>query len=101
METIDDLLQYFEREAIKKADKGFMSERIRRFVRQYYTETRNARVVVGALYKTYQTVAGEDVKESYFRNVIKKAWTTEIDEAGIEWVDLNKQKKLRLRKRKA
>lgn len=100
METVDDLIKYFEEEAIKKADKGFLSERIRRFVREYYSEYRESPVVVYALFNTYKRKYGEEVKDSYFRGVIEKAWTTFVDENGIQWVHLNKQKKLRLRKRK-
>lgn len=42
-----------------------------------------------------------EIKDAYFRNTVVKAWVTYIDENGIQWVELNKQKKLRLRKRKA
>lgn len=41
-----------------------------------------------------------EVKDSYFRNILKKAWKVEIDKDGIQWVNLNNQKKLRLRKQK-
>jgi len=41
-----------------------------------------------------------EVKDSYFRNIIKKAWTVYIDKNGIQWVNLDTQKKLRLRKQK-
>ncbi|MFA5248416.1 MAG: hypothetical protein WC877_00920 [Dehalococcoidales bacterium] len=100
METVDDLIKYFEEEAIKKADKGFLSERIRRFVREYYSEYHESPVVVYALFNTYKRKYGEEVKDSYFRGVIEKAWITYVDENGVQWVNLDKQKKLRLRKRK-
>jgi hypothetical protein len=41
-----------------------------------------------------------EVKDSYFRNILKKAFKVEIDKEGIQWVHLNNQKKLRLRKQK-
>ena len=100
METVDDLIKYFEEEALKKADKGFLSERIRRFVREYYSEYHESPVVVYALFNTYKRKYGEEVKDSYFRGVIEKAWITYVDENGVQWVSLDKQKKLRLRKRK-
>lgn len=101
MEPVDDLIEYFESEAKKKADKGFLSERIRNFAREYYKRTRKAKVIVWALYNAYTESTGETVKDSYFRGVIEKAWITEVDnDTGIQYVDLSKQKKLRLRKRK-
>lgn len=100
METVDDLIKYFEEEAIKKADKGFLSERIRRFVREYYTEYHETPVVVYALFNTFKRTCEDEVKDSYFRGVVEKAWQTYIDDNGVQWVHLNKQKKLRLRKRK-
>lgn len=101
MEPVDDLIEYFEYEARKKADKGFLSERIRKFTREYYTRTRKSRVIVWALYNAYTESTNETVKESYFRGVIEKAWITDVDnDTGIQYVDLSKQKKLRLRKRK-
>ena len=99
MERVDELIADFEREAIKKADKGFLSERIRRFVRDYYSQYHKTPKIVYALFEAYKEVS-EDVKDSYFRGVVEKAWETEIDDNGIEWVHLNRQKKLRLRKRK-
>lgn len=100
MESVDDLIKYFESEAMKKADKGFLSERIRKFARDYYKRTRKPTVIVWALYNAYIESTGETVKDSYFRGVIEKAWVTNVDENGIQHVDLSKQKKLRLRKRK-
>jgi len=41
-----------------------------------------------------------EVKDSYFRNILKKAWKVYIDKEGIQWVNLDNQKKLRLRKQK-
>jgi hypothetical protein len=100
-EPINDLIQYFQSEALKKADGGFQSERIRRFIRDYYSKFKEEpRVVVYALYHAYVRISDEEVKESYFRGVVEKAWKTEIDESNIQWVHLNKQLPLRLRKRK-
>jgi sulfur relay (sulfurtransferase) DsrC/TusE family protein len=99
MEKVDELIADFEREAIKKADKGFLSERIRRFVRDYYSQYHKTPTIVYALFESYKKI-NEDVKDSYFRGVVEKAWITFIDDSGIQWVHLDKQKKLRLRKRK-
>ena len=99
-EPLDEVIKYLAAEALKKADNGFLAERIRRFVRQYYAEYRETPVVVYALYHAYVRVTGEVVKESYFRNIVTKAWKCEIDENGAQWVHLDKQFKLRIRKRK-
>ena len=99
-ESIKDLIQYFQGEALKKADGGFQSERIRRFIRDYYTKYKESPVVVYALYHAFIRINGEEVKESYFRGVVEKAWKTEIDENNVQWVHLNNQIPLRLRKRK-
>lgn len=100
MEKVDDLVAYFTDEAIKKADKGFLSERIRRFVREYYSQYHETPVIVYALFNAYKRIHGEDVKDSYFRGVVEKAWLTYVDDDGVQRVHLDKQKKLRLRKRK-
>jgi len=42
-----------------------------------------------------------EVKDSYFINVLRKAYPLFIDKEGIQWAHLNQQKKLRLRKKKA
>lgn len=39
-----------------------------------------------------------EVKNSYFKNNINKAFKIEVDKEGIVWVHLNQQKKLRIRK---
>ncbi len=39
-----------------------------------------------------------EVKNSYFRINMKKAYTIFVDKEGIEWVNLHNQKKLRIRK---
>ena len=41
-----------------------------------------------------------EVKDSYFRSMIKRAFDTYIDESGIQWVNLNKMKKIRERRQK-
>lgn len=66
MEPIDDLIKYFESEARKKADNGFLSERIRKFAREYYKRTRKARVIVWALYNAYIETTGEMLKIHIF-----------------------------------
>jgi len=99
-EKIDDLIKFFEEEALQKSDGGFQSERIRRFIREYYAKYKETPVVVYALYHAYQRINGETVKESYFRGVVEKAWKTEIDKNNVQWVHLNQQLPLRLRKRK-
>ncbi len=100
MERVDDLIADFEKEAVKKADKGFLSERIRRFVREYYSKYHKTPVIIYALFNAYKEIHGEEVKDSYFRGVVEKAWVTFIDDDGIQRVHLDQQKKLRLRKRK-
>lgn len=100
MERVDDLIADFEKEAIKKADGGFLSERIRRFTREYYSKYHKTPVIIYALYNAYKEVHGEDVKGSYFRGIVEKAWLTFVDDEGIQWVHLDQQKKIRLRKRK-
>jgi sulfur relay (sulfurtransferase) DsrC/TusE family protein len=100
MEKVDELIADFEREAIKKADKGFLSERIRRFVREYYSKYHKTPVIIYALFEAYKKIHDEEVKDSYFRGVIEKAWITFIDDDGVQRVHLDQQKKLRLRKRK-
>jgi sulfur relay (sulfurtransferase) DsrC/TusE family protein len=100
MERWDVLVDFFEEEGHKKADGGFTSENIRRFVRQYYSQYRKTPAMVYALYEAFKEIYSKEVKDSYFRGVIEKAWTTSIDENNVQWVHLDKQKKLRLRKRK-
>lgn len=100
MERKEDLIAYFNNEAIKKADKGFLSERIRRFVREYYSDHHITPVAVYALYKAFCEIYGEEVKDPYFRGIIEKAWVTTVNENGVHLAHLDKQKKLRLRKRK-
>jgi sulfur relay (sulfurtransferase) DsrC/TusE family protein len=100
MEKIDDLIAYFSEEAVKKADKGFLSERIRRFVRTYYSQYHETPAIVYALFNAYKRLCDDEVKDSYFRGVIEKAWVTFVDNDGVQRVHLDQQKKLRLRKRK-
>lgn len=100
METIKDLVDYFESEAIKKADGGFLSEKIRKFVREYYGREHKTPVSIYALYNAFKISNEIDIKDSYFRGVIEKAYSCFINDEGIQYVNLNQQKKLRLRKRK-
>jgi hypothetical protein len=48
----------------------------------------------------YKKEKWTEVKDSYFRGIIRKAWETYIDEEGVMMIHLNKQKKLRIRKLK-
>lgn len=100
MESKEDMVKYFDEEAIKLADGGFLSNEIRFFVRDYYRETHNTPVSIYALFNTFKKFCEKEVKESYFRGILEKSYVWFISDDGIQYVHLNQQKKLRIRRRK-
>lgn len=88
------LLQYLDEEAKKKNDLRFLAKRIQQLVRDYYSVTKITKITISDLFKECNETL--PVKESYFKQVVRKSWIT-VTEDDIEYVMLDKQKKLRIR----
>jgi hypothetical protein len=129
-----ELFEYLVGQGYKKSDGGVLAEHMRRFIREFYHETRTTPAMMYALWESFKQTRDSvknisdlddckmqfvfveedgnlwryntkkkkwsEVKDSYFRNIVNKAWKTYIDNDGIQWVHLEQQKKLRLRKQK-
>ncbi len=100
-ESIYDIYKFFEEEAIKIAGGGYISDKIRNFVRDFGKENDIDSVVEFAVFNAFIKKFPEiNMNKNYFHTVANRAWETKTDENNVTWILLNKQKPLKPRKRK-
>ena len=98
MENLGSLYKEMEGEALKRKKLNSKAEKIRTFVSNLADFTGEKRL----LFEVVWNLASDRIKlepntkpldKTYFKNVVRKAWTLESDEERNEWIRIDKPKR--------
>ncbi|HOJ97293.1 MAG TPA: hypothetical protein PK024_10715 [Methanospirillum sp.] len=102
MESKYDIYKFFaEEEARMNRNPDHKSEKIREFIRKFGKDNDFEEVVEYALYEKFKSEYPDvDVSKNYFHTIASKAWNIRIDDKNNKWIQLNKQKPMKRKKRR-
>ncbi len=101
VETIQDLYKFYEEEAKKRAGSGYISNRVRNFIRKFSKDNSITMLVEDAMLHAFcHEYPSILIKPSYFHSICCKAWEVTVDDNGVTFINTSKQKIIKSRIRK-
>lgn len=91
VESLQNLYNELQAEVIARQRTGTKADKIRIFVHNLSDYIGDRRLCLDAVY-TIAASKIEKLGKGYFTDVVRKAWTTETDENGVEWIRTDRPK---------